>query len=87
MSLSDVVRHSAKQITTETYDEVGFNFRMTDMQAAIGITQLGRLEELLMRRRYLATRYTKALQNLPGYLRLWFPLTASTTTNPTCTFS
>ncbi len=68
MSLSDVVRHSAKQITTETYDEVGFNFRMTDMQAAIGITQLGRLEELLMRRRYLATRYTKALQNLSWLL-------------------
>jgi perosamine synthetase len=64
MSLSDVVRHSAKQITTETYDEVGFNFRMTDMQAAIGITQLGRLEEFLVRRRYLAARYTRVLQQL-----------------------
>jgi perosamine synthetase len=68
MSLSDVARHSAKQITTETYDEVGFNFRMTDMQAAIGITQLGRLEEFLVRRRYLAARYTKALQNLSWLL-------------------
>jgi perosamine synthetase len=68
MSLSDVVRHSAKQITTETYDEVGFNFRMTDMQAAIGITQLGRLEGFLARRRYLAARYTKALQKLSWLL-------------------
>jgi dTDP-4-amino-4,6-dideoxygalactose transaminase len=65
MSLSDVVRHNAKQISSETYGEVGFNFRMTDMQAAIGITQLRRLGDFLKRRRYLAARYTRALQNLP----------------------
>lgn len=65
MSLSDVARHSAKQVVTETYDEVGFNFRMTDMQAAIGITQLGRLGGFLERRRYLAARYTSTLQHLP----------------------
>jgi perosamine synthetase len=65
MSLSDVVRHNAKRISSEIYDEVGFNFRMTDMQAAIGITQLGRLGDFLKRRRYLAARYTRALQNLP----------------------
>jgi perosamine synthetase len=64
MSLSDVVRHNAKQVSSETYDEVGYNFRMTDMQAAIGITQLGRLDSFLERRRYFAARYTKALQNL-----------------------
>jgi perosamine synthetase len=65
MSLSDVVRHNAKLISSETYDEVGFNFRMTDMQAAIGITQLGRLGDFLERRRYLAARYTENLQHLP----------------------
>jgi dTDP-4-amino-4,6-dideoxygalactose transaminase len=64
MSLSDVVRHNANQVSSETYDEVGYNFRMTDMQAAIGITQLGRLDDFLERRRYFAARYTKALQNL-----------------------
>jgi dTDP-4-amino-4,6-dideoxygalactose transaminase len=64
MSLSDVVRHNAKQVSSETYDEVGYNFRMTDMQAAIGITQLDRLNDFLERRRYFAARYTKALQNL-----------------------
>jgi perosamine synthetase len=64
MSLSDVARHNAKQISSESYDEVGFNFRMTDLQAAIGITQLGRLDDFLNRRRHLAARYTKALQNL-----------------------
>jgi dTDP-4-amino-4,6-dideoxygalactose transaminase len=65
MSLSDVVRHSAKQVTAETYDEVGYNFRMTDMQAAMGIVQLGRLQNFLERRRYLASRYDQALQPLP----------------------
>lgn len=64
MSLSDIVRHSARRIVTETYDEVGFNYRMTDMQAAIGITQLNRLDDLLTRRRYLAARYTEALQGV-----------------------
>ena len=65
MSLSDVARHSATQIVAETYDEVGFNFRMTDMQAALGITQLARLIDFLQRRRHLAARYTNALQQLP----------------------
>ncbi|WP_433968420.1 DegT/DnrJ/EryC1/StrS family aminotransferase [Tunturiibacter gelidiferens] len=74
MSLSDVVRHNAKQTSSETYDEVGFNFRMTDMQAAIGITQLGRLGNFLRRRRYLAARYTKALQNLPWLQTPMVPL-------------
>lgn len=68
MSLSDVARHSARQVVTETYDEVGFNFRMTDVQAAIGITQLSRLDGFLERRRHLAERYTAALQHLPWML-------------------
>lgn len=65
MSLSDVARHNSKQIATETYDEVGYNFRMTDMQAAVGIAQLGRLAGLLERRRMLAQRYTDGLADLP----------------------
>jgi dTDP-4-amino-4,6-dideoxygalactose transaminase len=65
MSLSDVARHSAKQISCESYDEVGFNYRMTDMQAVVGLEQLRRLDELLARRRYLAARYTDGLQALP----------------------
>jgi perosamine synthetase len=64
MSLSDVVRHSAKQVIYETYEEVGYNFRMTDMQAAIGSVQLDRLPGFLERRRYLAARYDQALQPL-----------------------
>jgi perosamine synthetase len=64
MSLSDVARHNAKTIATETYDEVGYNYRMTDMQAAIGLVQLERLPGFLARRRALAANYTQALQSL-----------------------
>jgi perosamine synthetase len=64
MSLSDMARHKSKNVAIETYDEVGFNYRMTDMQAAIGIVQLGRLKKFLERRRYLAQRYTDGLQDV-----------------------
>lgn len=64
MSLSDVARHNSRQVALETYDEVGFNFRMTDMQAAVGIAQLDRLSTVLVRRRLLAKRYTTALNHL-----------------------
>jgi len=61
MSLSDFERHGASPTTFETYPEVGYNFRMTDVQAAIGVVQLGRLEEMIARRRSIAQRYTEAL--------------------------
>lgn len=61
MSVSDVVRHSSSKVAIESYDEVGFNYRMTDLQAALGLVQLGRLDEMLQRRRQLAQRYSSAL--------------------------
>ena len=64
MSLSDVARHNASTIATETYDEVGFNYRMTDMQAAIGMVQLRKLDDFLEKRRRFAARYTEALSSL-----------------------
>jgi perosamine synthetase len=64
MSLSDVARHNARTIAIETYDEVGYNYRMTDMQAAIGLVQLDRLPGFLVRRRALAANYTQALRSL-----------------------
>jgi perosamine synthetase len=64
MSLSDVARHNARTIAMETYDEVGYNYRMTDMQAAIGIVQLDRLGGFLAKRRGFAARYTEALRGL-----------------------
>ena len=45
--------------------ELGFNYRMTDIQAALGYSQMKRLDEFVQRRRYLADRYSKLLKDLP----------------------
>jgi perosamine synthetase len=67
MSISDLLRHKAEKLITETYDEVGYNYRMTDLQAAIGMVQLRRLDGFLARRRHLAARYAERLRPL-GWL-------------------
>jgi perosamine synthetase len=61
MSVPDTVRHCAKKVITETYLEVGYNFRLTDVQAAIGIEQLKRLNWIVERRRAIAERYSAAI--------------------------
>jgi perosamine synthetase len=68
MTVSDLARHYSRHVVIEQYDELGYNYRMTDLQAAVGIVQLGRLAELLDRRRYLAERYSQALQPL-GWIK------------------
>jgi dTDP-4-amino-4,6-dideoxygalactose transaminase len=66
MSVSDTVRHAAKSIVFEEYPEVGFNYRMTDIQAAIGRVQLKRLPDILAQRISLAREYSMALRNVSG---------------------
>lgn len=46
--------------------ELGFNYRITDLQCALGHRQLRRLDEWVARRRAIARRYTEALAGLPG---------------------
>lgn len=45
--------------------ELGFNYRMTDIQAALGLSQIGRLKEFVQKRHFLAQRYDEGLHNLP----------------------
>lgn len=66
MDVSDFARHNARDVVVESYPERGFNLRMTDMQAALGLCQLTVLDEILDRRRRLAERYTKLLVPIPG---------------------
>ena len=66
MSVPDTVRHQASQVTFEEYAIVGFNYRMTDIQAAIGREQVKRLPSLVTRRRDLAARYHAAFRSFPG---------------------
>lgn len=66
MSVPDTVRHGAKQVIFESYPMVGYNYRMTDIQAAVGREQLKRLPEIVARRRYLAQRYHELLADVEG---------------------
>lgn len=66
MSVADTVRHGAKQVIFESYPMLGYNYRMTDIQAAVGREQLKRLPEIVERRRYLAQRYGELLADVPG---------------------
>ena len=61
MSISDTKRHSSGQVVFEAYTELGYNYRLTDIQAAVGREQLKRLPEIIRRRRILAERYRTML--------------------------
>jgi len=69
MNVPDTVRHGAREVIFESYPELGFNYRMTDLQAAVGREQLKRLPGLVARRRAIAARYHQSLSGVPG-LRL-----------------
>ena len=66
MSVSAEERHDAGRVQFEEYEELGFNFRMTDLQAALGLVQLGRLPAMIERRRLLGGAYREALDGLAG---------------------
>jgi perosamine synthetase len=66
MSASAADRHASSTPVLESYLEVGFNYRMTDVQAAVGLVQLGKLDAMVDRRRELAARYDAALRDVPG---------------------
>jgi dTDP-4-amino-4,6-dideoxygalactose transaminase len=68
MSVPDTVRHGSSQVMFEDYLAIGYNYRMTDIQAAIGRKQLERLQELVLRRRVVAARYDELLGNIEGLL-------------------
>ena len=63
-SVSDLDRHNADGVIIERYEEPGFNFRMSDLHAAVGLAQLDRLDWLIERRRALAATYDAAFADL-----------------------
>jgi perosamine synthetase len=68
MSVPDAVRHSSNEVIFEEYPVAGFNYRMTDIQAAIGREQLKRLPAIVARRRELAARYQARLRSIDGLI-------------------
>jgi dTDP-4-amino-4,6-dideoxygalactose transaminase len=66
MSVSDRMRHEGRQVAFETYDLIGFNYRLTDIQAAVGRSQLPGLAGLIERRRQQVRRYVDQLESVAG---------------------
>jgi len=66
MSVSDVARHASTRVVTESYTVLGYNYRLTDIQAAVGREQLKRLPAMVACRRELADRYQQHLSGLAG---------------------
>jgi dTDP-4-amino-4,6-dideoxygalactose transaminase len=66
MSVSDLERDRADRVVIESYPEVGYNFRLSDLHAAVGLAQLEKLDRFLERRRALASRYDAALAGMRG---------------------
>lgn len=66
MNISAAERHGRSSTTFEAYTELGFNYRMTDIQAAVGLVQLDRLDEIIERRRALAAHYQRNLADVPN---------------------
>ena len=65
MSVTDAVRHGSSEVIYESYPELGYNYRMTDLQAAVGRTQLQRLPEIVAHRRQIAALYAERLRQIP----------------------
>lgn len=66
MSVSDLARSNSSQVIIETFNEVGYNYRMTDIQAAVAGEQLKRLDGIVEARRTLGRRYVDLLSDIPG---------------------
>jgi dTDP-4-amino-4,6-dideoxygalactose transaminase len=64
MNVSDAARHKSATVVHESYTTLGFNYRLTDIQAAIGREQLKRLPAMVARRRELADDYEQHLSGL-----------------------
>lgn len=73
MSLSAYARHNASPTVFEAYPEVGYNFRITDIQAGIGVAQLDKLPMMLEHRRVIAERYNAYLRNHPIFVPPYVP--------------
>jgi len=66
--ISDLARHEGKGLLLPQYNTLGYNYRMTDFQGALGVTQMQKLPYILEQKRRLAARYTEALSS-PGWLQ------------------
>lgn len=64
MSVNDRVRHNSTTVIIEDHLEIGYNYRLTDIQAAVGIKQLERLDWIIFERSKIAQKYNKAFKDI-----------------------
>ena len=64
MSVNDRARHVSKKVIFEKYDELGYNYRLTDIQAAVGIQQVKKLKGIVKKRREIASIYNSAFKHI-----------------------
>jgi perosamine synthetase len=64
MSVNDRIRHESNKVIIEDHLEIGFNYRMTDIQAAVGIEQLKKLDAIVLERRAIAKKYLEAFADI-----------------------
>ncbi len=76
-SATDMLERSNQEIWNYQQIELGFNYRMNDIQAALGLSQLSKLDEFVMRRQQVANRYDQELSELPLQLPWQLPKTYS----------
>ena len=62
-SVSDLSRHKSSNVVFEEYPYLGYNYRMTDIQASIGVEQFKKLNYILKKRKELAKRYDDLLED------------------------
>ena len=65
-SVSDLVRHQARGVIYAAYPEAGYNYRMTDLQGAMGVEQIKKLPQILERKREIARFFDEELAGIPG---------------------
>ena len=86
MSVPDTKRHGSKEVIFEQYVELGYNYRMTDIQAAVGREQLKRIPTIIEHRRRQAERYRRLLGSIPGVIPPWEPADARSNWQSFCVY-
>jgi dTDP-4-amino-4,6-dideoxygalactose transaminase len=66
MSVPPAARDAGADVVFESYPMLGYNYRLTDIQGAVGREQLKRLPEIIERRRWLGQRYLKLFAEIPS---------------------
>lgn len=70
--LSEITRHQNHGFLMPDYKELGYNYRMSDVQAAMGIAQMDKFSDIIQKKRKLAARYDAALPNTAPFLKIPF---------------